>query len=83
MLTGQWIDSIAMATRFYFHLVRGQERIPDPTGMELPNEVLMSPAVFDVVKRIWPGISDSGAWQGWSIEVTDPDGRVVRTITLL
>jgi len=83
MLAGPLTDPVAMPTRFHFHLVRGHERIADPTGIELRDEVLTSPAVFDVVKKIWPGTAESTEWLGWSIEVTDPEGRVVRTIMLL
>jgi hypothetical protein len=83
MLIDPWIVSATMPTRFHFHLVRGHERIADPIGIELREEVLRSPAIFDVVRKIWPGTADSAEWQGWSIEVTDPEGRVVRTITLL
>jgi hypothetical protein len=83
MLIDPWIDRVTMPTRFHFHLVRGHERIADPVGVDLREEVLHSPAIFDVVKKIWPGTADSAAWQGWSIEVTDSEGRVVRTITLL
>jgi hypothetical protein len=83
MLAGPLTDPVAMPTRFHFHLVRGHERIADPTGVELREDVLHSPAIFDAVKKIWPGTADSPEWVGWSIEVTDPGGRVVRTITLL
>jgi hypothetical protein len=83
MLAGPLTDPVAMPTRFHFHLVRGHERIADPTGLELRDDVLHSPAVFDAVKKIWPGTADTTEWLGWSIEVTAPDGEVVRTITLL
>jgi hypothetical protein len=83
MFAGPLTDVLAMPTRYYFHLVRGHERIADPTGIELRDEVLRSPAIFDVVKKTWPGTAESAEWRGWSIEVTDPAGRVVRTITLL
>ena len=83
MFTGPLTDLVAMPTRFHFHLVRGHERIVDPTGIELREDVLHSPAVFDAVKKVWPGTADSAEWLGWSIEVTDPDGRIVRTITLM
>jgi hypothetical protein len=83
MLAGPLTDTLAMPTRFHFHLVREHERIVDPTGVELRDDVVHSPAIFDAVKKIWPGIAESTEWLGWSIEVTDSDGRIVRTITLL
>ena len=83
MHAGSLTDPVVMPTRFHFHLVRGHERIADPTGIELRDEILKSPAIFDAVKKVWPGTFESSGWVGWSIEVTDPEGRVVRTITLL
>jgi len=83
MLAGRLTEPLMMPTRYHFHLVRGHERIADPSGHELREDVLSSPAIFDAVKKIWPGTVNSDDWQGWSIEVTAPDGRVVRTITLL
>jgi hypothetical protein len=77
------IDPVAMTSRFFFHLVRGPVRIVDRTGTELKSEVLMRPAVFDVVKDRWPGIFEDNEWQGWTVEITDAEGRIVRTISLL
>jgi hypothetical protein len=69
-------------TRYYFHLARGQQRLFDRFGAVLSEEAVMSPAALDVAKEIWPGVSDSREWAGWSIEIVDPDGRVVRVIAL-
>jgi len=72
-----------MATRFYFHLVKGQQRIPDRIGALVSPEVVTSSAVLDVAKDIWPGLGDSVAWAGWSIEICDATGNVVRVIALV
>ena len=70
-------------SRFFFNLVRGPVRIIDRTGTDLKSEVLMLPAVFDLVRDRWPGIVEDTEWQGWTVEITDADGRIVRTISLL
>jgi hypothetical protein len=63
-------------------LAKGQQRLFDRFGAALSEEAVMSPAALDVAKEIWPGISDGQEWAGWSIEIVDPNGRVVRVIAL-
>ena len=72
-----------MPARFYFHLVRGQERIVDRAGLELRREVVMSAAVMEKVKERWPGTADIDDWEGWSVEIVDAAGRIVRSLALL
>jgi hypothetical protein len=74
---------LLMTTRFYFHLVRGETRINDRTGIELCGDALNLPAVFDFVKERWPGIDETAEWQGWTVEIADSEGRIVRTVSLL
>jgi hypothetical protein len=74
---------LTMTSRFYFHLVRGETRINDRTGIEVCSDVLKLPATFDVVKERWPGIDETAEWQGWTVEIADPEGRVGRTVSLL
>ena len=71
-----------MASRFFFHLIKGQQRIPDRIGAVVSPDVVTSPSVLDVAKDIWPGIGDPVAWAGWSIEICDANGTVVRVIAL-
>lgn len=71
---------LAMTIRFYFHLTRGNERIVDRVGMKLPRSVVVSPAVMEKVKERWPGTADLQEWQGWTVEIVDAEGRVVRTV---
>jgi hypothetical protein len=72
-----------MPTRFFFHLVRGPERIVDRVGMKLARAEVMSPAIVEKVKERWPGTADLDGWENWSVEIVDPAGHVVRTIALL
>jgi hypothetical protein len=74
---------LIMTTRFFFHLVRGNTRINDRTGVELASDVLSLPAVFDAVKERWPGVAEATEWQGWTIEIADTEGQIVRTVSLL
>jgi hypothetical protein len=72
-----------MSSRFYFHLVKGQQRIPDRFGVELSYEAVISSRALEVARDIWPGtMDDQVAWQGWSIEIVDSAGQVVRVIAL-
>jgi hypothetical protein len=72
-----------MTTRFYFHLVRGSERIIDRAGMTLPRAAVMSPQILERVKERWPGTTDVGDWEDWSVEIADAAGNIVRTIALV
>jgi len=67
-----------MPARFYFHLVRRHERIVDRIGMTLSRETVMSEAVIDKVNERWPGTVDLGDWEGWSVEIVDAEGEIVR-----
>jgi Domain of unknown function (DUF6894) len=72
-----------MPTLFYFHLVRGPERIIDRVGMKLTRAEVMSPAIMEKVKERWPGTADLEDWESWSVEIVDAAGDVVRTIALV
>jgi hypothetical protein len=70
-------------TRFYFHLAKGEQRLFDRFGVELLREEVTTQAALAVAKEIWPGVSNTEGWAGWSIEVVDSDGRVVRVVALV
>jgi hypothetical protein len=76
------IDTVTMVRRFYFHIVKGNVRVTDRVGCELREETMMSREILKAIKERWPGTSDSGTWRGWSIEIVDQDGELVRTIAL-
>jgi hypothetical protein len=82
-MTNRINAALSVKTRFYFHLAMGEQRLFDRFGVELSPEDVMTPAALAVAKEIWPGLRDSEVWAGWSIEVVDSDGRVVRVIALL
>ena len=37
---------------------------------------------LDVVREMWPGTADRDAWAGWSVEIVDAHGHVVRVLAL-
>jgi hypothetical protein len=63
-------------------LVNGQVRVRDRIGLELREESVMSRAVEKIIKERWPGTNDAGPWRGWSVEIVDTDGGIVRTVAL-
>jgi hypothetical protein len=70
-----------MGARFYYFWLTdstGQDRI----GLELREESVMSRAVEKIIKERWPGTNDAGPWRGWSIEMVDTEGGIVRTVAL-
>jgi hypothetical protein len=68
--------------RYFFHLVKGPTRIDDRVGVELHQDALTSPYVMTVVREIWPGTVDQGAFAGWSVQIVDRHGNVVRLLRL-
>src|SRR5262245_19837123 len=80
-LSNAGVDTGTMISRYYLHIVKGNVRVNDRIGVELRKETVMSRSMLKVVKERWPG-TNTGPWQGWSVEITDADGRVVRMIAL-
>ena len=76
------IDTVTMVKRFYFHIVKGHVRVADRVGFELREEAMLSSEVFAAIKQRWPGTSDFASWRGWSVEIVDADGELVRTVPL-
>jgi hypothetical protein len=70
-----------MLYRYFFHLVGGQRRILDQTGLELDEDAVMSLDAEMVVRDVWPGTGE-GTWEGWSVEIVDEAGRIGRTVAL-
>jgi hypothetical protein len=76
------LDTVTIAKRFYFHIVKGNVRVADRVGFELREETMQSSEVFKAIKERWPGTSDFATWRGWSVEIVDADGELVRTVPL-
>jgi hypothetical protein len=70
--------------RYYFHLVRDDERIPDDEGAELTPEDLRPDLLLRLLQTLRNGEDPSlvEEWRGWSVEITDQAGRVVQVIVV-
>lgn len=76
------LNTVTMVRRYFFHIVKGNVRVTDRVGVELREETMMSREIANVIKERWPGTTDGAPWHGWWVEIVDPDGDVVRTISL-
>jgi hypothetical protein len=70
-------------SRYFFHLVRGEVRIPDPDGIDMSESDMASlqgakiaSEMLETVPELFEG------WKGWSVEIVDELGTVVQTFTL-
>jgi hypothetical protein len=71
-----------LMSRYYFHLVRGRERIPDLEGLEM-TDGLLPVVVTKVVREILAERPDLRCRnEGWSLEIVDAAGHEVQTIQL-
>ncbi len=70
--------------RYYFHLSRGEERITDDQGIELQPEQVRTQALLQILQDLRmterPDLVEE--WRGWSLEITDAAGQVVRIIPI-
>ena len=70
--------------RYYFHLVRGGERITYDEGAELEPADVHPEIMLNVVQNLRtsedPNLVEE--WGGWSVEITDAAGRVLQVILL-
>jgi hypothetical protein len=69
--------------RYYFNIVRGVERIVDANGIELLNDELAAVAWPDLLEEIRSEEPDLfQEHEGWSLEIVDTNGRVIRLVPL-
>ncbi len=69
--------------RCYFHLVNGHETILDENGVEvadLATAVEMALHAIDDLKD--EALQPGGSWQGWTLDIVDPTGRILASIPL-
>jgi len=69
--------------RLYFHLIDHQDSIPDLEGVEVVDinhaQAVASATVQELREE---DASAAREWSGWSLNATDPVGRVVFSIDL-
>ena len=69
--------------RLYFHLVDHQDSIPDLEGIEVVDiSQALTVASATVHELREEDASAARDWSGWSLNATDPDGRVVFSVDL-
>jgi hypothetical protein len=70
-------------TRCFFHLVKGTVVLTDDVGVDAANT---ETAIAEILMALWdlrtndPDAEDY--WEGWSLEIVDPRGYVLSTISL-
>jgi hypothetical protein len=69
--------------RYFFHVVRGEARIPDPDGIDISESDMASLRGAKIVSDMLDASPELfEGWEDWSVEVTDERGTVVQTFTL-
>ena len=69
--------------RLYFHLIDHQDSIPDLEGVEVDDANRAKAATLAMLAKIREeDASAARDWLGWSLNATDPVGRVVFSIDL-
>ena len=69
--------------RCFFHIVRGEARIPDPDGINIAESHMASLRGGKTVSEMLETIPELfEGWEGWSVEIVDELGTVVQTFTL-
>ena len=67
--------------KYYFHLVSESARIFDDVGVEAESEQEAYSGALKALEELC-GEADAADWSHWWLEVADPTGRVVFTISL-
>jgi hypothetical protein len=69
--------------RLYFHLIDHQDSVPDLEGVEVDDVHRAKAATLAMLAKIREeDASAARDWSGWSLNATDPVGRVVFSIDL-
>jgi hypothetical protein len=76
-----WLQRLPM--RCYFHLVNGHETIPDDTGIEVSDLATAEEMALQAIEDIREEAIQQGAsWQGWRLDIVDPSGSVLLSLSL-
>lgn len=69
--------------RCYFHLVNSHEEILDDEGIEVSDlEDAKAQALLAIEDIRKEAIQVGASWHGWRLEITDPSGRVLASLSL-
>ena len=62
----------------FFHLVKGDERVDDPDGIEVEDVDEAFRQVAEIIAEIAAdGTDELNSWRGWFIEAVTSDGTVL------
>ena len=68
---------------YYFNLTDGDKVICDNEGLYLPSvHAAVTSAIKAIAELRLEDPSDSSEWQDWTLEITNPTGWIVRSISL-
>jgi len=68
--------------RYHFNLVGRSETIPDPQGVDLPDDEAARRVALDVIAELRTGKAPNGEWDGWWLEIVNASGGIVAGIPL-
>jgi hypothetical protein len=69
--------------RYYFHLLYGDETIPDDTGTEVLDLATAQDMALQAIHDIREEAIQQGAsWQGWRLDIVDRSDRILLSIPL-
>jgi hypothetical protein len=69
--------------RCYFHLVNGDETIPDDTGIEVSDLEDAKAQALQAIDDLRDEAIQAGAsWQDWRLDIVDRSGRILLSIPL-
>ncbi len=69
--------------RYYFHLVNGQEAIPDDTGLELIDLETGKARAQQVISELREEVGTAAEnWASWRLDIASPEGRRLHSICL-
>ena len=69
--------------RYYFHLVNGQDAIPDDTGLELSDLETGKAQALQVISELRHEIGTAPEdWASWRLDIASREGRRLHSIGL-
>jgi hypothetical protein len=69
--------------RCYFHLVNSHEEILDDEGVDVSDLEHAKAQAMQAIDELRKEAIEIGAsWQGWRLDIADPSGRVLASLSL-
>jgi hypothetical protein len=69
--------------RYYFHLVNGDEAIPDDTGLELIDLETGKAQALKAISELRHEVgAATGDWANWRLDIASPEGGLLHSIRL-